>query len=121
MLDVGFAMVRAGSFDNVDRPFDESYGGYVGLTARLHFWEIRDELRVAVHAMMRPPTIGPDFSVGGLFAQLQPGVTASNRLYVQALREGAVSVGPELSSQIEMLLAGPVFVGTLGLSGTIGL
>ena len=121
MLNTGFAMIRSGGIDAMERPFDEAYGAYVGLTARLHFWEIRDELRVAVHGMMRPPTIGLDFSVGGLLAQLEGGVTASNRLYVQALREGVVSLGPELQAQFEVLPAGPVFLWTLGVSGTLGL
>lgn len=121
MLNAGFAMIRSGGLEDVERPFDEAYGAYAGITLRLHFWELRDELRVAVHGMMRPPTIGLDFSVDRLFDGLEPGVTASNRLYLQALREGVVSLGPEVQAQVETLPAGVAFQWTLGVSGTLGL
>jgi len=123
MLNLGFAMTRLGSFDGVERPFSEAYGGYAGVTARLHFWEIRNELRVAVHGMMPPPELTLDlaFSPEQILAGLQFGVTASNRLYIQALREGVVSLGPELMIQYEHLVEGPAIVATLGLSGTLGI
>ena len=123
MLNLGFAMTRLGSFEGVERPFSEAYGGYAGVTARLHFWEIRNELRVAVHGMMPPPELTLDlaFSPEQILAGLQFGVTASNRLYVQALREGVISLGPELVVQYEHLVEGPVFLATLGVSGTLGI
>ena len=61
------------------------------------------------------------FSPEQILAGLQFGVTASNRLYIQALREGVVSLGPELMIQYEHLVEGPAIVATLGLSGTLGI
>lgn len=121
MLDVGFAMHRLSPLDGNDRLIEESYGAYAGLTLRMHFWEIRDELRLAGHAMVDPRDLVLSLDVGSMFEQLRPGFTASNRLYLQALREGAFSVGPELVVSYEGLLAGPVVYATLGLAGTLGL
>ncbi|HJL18101.1 MAG TPA: hypothetical protein RMH99_20730 [Sandaracinaceae bacterium LLY-WYZ-13_1] len=123
MMSVGFAMTRLGAIGGSDGQLQESYGAYAGLAARLHFWEIRDELRVAVHGMMPPPelALSLDFSVDSIFAELTAGVTASNRLYVQALREGPISLGPELLVQVEQLPSGFVVLSTLGVSGTLGI
>ncbi len=123
MLNVGFAMTRLGGNGDGGRAFGEAYGGYAGVTLRLHFWEIRNELRLAVHAMMHPPelVLAPDFDAGSLFEGLTPGVTASNRLYLQVLRDGVVSLGPQLDGQVEMLLEGVALSWTLGVAGTLGL
>jgi len=121
MMDFGFAMHRLGPLGENGREPTESYGGYVGITARMHIWEIRDELRVAVHGMLNPSDFVLSLDVGQMFGQLTVGATVSNRLYLQALREGAFSVGPELVFSYEGLLEGPVVYATLGLSGTLGL
>lgn len=117
MLGAGVAALRLAR----DHAFSEAYGAYAGATLRLRFWEIRDELRVAVHGVTAPPALGPGFGVDQVFAGLRAGVTVENRLYVQALREGVASLGPELIVSFEELLEGPVLVATLGLAGTLGL
>ncbi len=121
MMGVGFAMNRLGPTGENTRQPTESYGGYAGITARVHFWEIRDELRVTVHAMLNPSAFVVSLDLGQMFDQLTVGATISNRLYLQALREGPFSVGPELVVSYEGLLEGPVVYATLGLSGTLGL
>ncbi|MBX3273692.1 MAG: hypothetical protein KF729_25735 [Sandaracinaceae bacterium] len=122
-LGLGFAMNRLGAFDDVERPMSEAYGGYVGLTLRLRVGEVQNDLRVAVHAMMPPPSLALslDFGPEQLFAGLEPGVTASNRLYVQALREGSFSAGPQLDAQLETMFGGVVLLWTLGIAGTLGI
>ena len=119
MLDVGFAMARMGKFDEVACQSSESYDAYAGVTARVHFWEVRDELRIAVHGMTEPPELSLD--VGAMFDGFQAGFTASNRLYVQALREGVVSLGPQLDVEVETLRQGVVVVASLGIAGTLGI
>ncbi|MEZ4340107.1 MAG: hypothetical protein R3B82_26090 [Sandaracinaceae bacterium] len=123
MLDVGFAMTRLGAIDGEGRAFSEAYGAFAGVTARMHFWEIRNELRLAVHAMMHPPelVLSLDFDVGSLFQGLTPGVTASNRLYLQVLREDVISLGPQLDVQVDVLLEGTSVSWNLGIAGTLGL
>jgi len=121
MLNLGFAMHHLSPSDGNDHLRAEEYGAYAGVTLRMHFWEIRNELRLAVHAMLDPRELVFSLDVGAMFEQLQPGFTGSNRLYLQALREGAFSVGPELVVSYEGLLSGPVFYVTLGISGTLGL
>ena len=122
-LGLGFAMNRLGAFDDVERPMSETYGAYVGVTLRLRIGEVQNELRVAAHAMMRPPplVLAPDFDLEQLAAGLAPGITASNRLYLQALREGSFSAGPQLDAQLETMLEGVVLVWTLGIAGTLGI
>jgi len=121
MLSAGFAMHRMSPLDGNETLRFEEYGAYAGLTLRMHVWEIRDELRLAVHAMVDPSDFVLSLDVGSMFEQLEVGFTGSNRLYVQALREDAVSLGPELVVSYEGLLAGPVFYVTLGLAGTLSL
>lgn len=124
MLDLGVAMTRFGPLDEATRAATESYGGYAGVTLRLHLWEIRDELRVAVHAMSHPPSLTLDASgldMDQLLGGITAGATVTNRLYLQALREGPVSLGPELTTQVDVLLEGPVLLMTLGLAGTLGI
>lgn len=121
MLDLGVALVRLGSTELATRPFSESYGGYAGVTLRLRVGEVRDELRVAVHGLAHPPVLGPGFSIDAMVASIAGGVTASNRFYVQVLREGVISLGPEVHAQLEMLLEGLVVVSTVGIAGTLGL
>lgn len=55
-----------------------------------------------------------------MFDGFRTGFTASNRLYVQALREGVVSLGPQLDVQVEYLPEGPVILATLSVAGTFG-
>lgn len=123
MLTVGFAMARLGGFENIERSMAENYGGFVGITLRLHVWEIRDELRIAVHGMLNPADIvlSLDFDVDQALALLEPGVTISNRLYIQVVREGPISAGPQLDVQIEQLFGGLAVYSTLGVGGTLGL
>lgn len=124
MLNLGFAMTRRAGVDGTAVPVSEGYGAYAGVTARLHLWEIRDELRVAVHAMTHPPTLevsADGLNMDALLGGITVGATVSNRLYVQALREGVVSLGPELNAQLDLLLEGPAFQWTLGVAGTLGL
>jgi hypothetical protein len=120
-LSLGFAMVRLGSAPEVERQLSESYGPYAGLTARLRFWEIRDELRVAVHGLVHPSDFGLALDLAPMIEQLALGVTVSNRLYLQALRAGGLSAGPELTIQYEGLLEGEVVFATLGIAGTFAL
>jgi hypothetical protein len=119
MLNLGFAMTRLGGFDAVARQSSETYGAYAGVTARVHFWEVRDELRIAVHAMTEPPELSLD--VGSIFDGFQAGFTASNRLYLQALREGVVSLGPQLDVQVETMARGLVVIASLSIAGTLGI
>lgn len=123
MLNLGFAMTRHGGFDQLERPLTEAYGAYAGVTLRAHFGEFRDELRVAGHAMMVPPELDLELALAPetIFDGLVGGATVSNRMYLQVIREGVISAGPELFLSFEQLVDGPVFQGTLGVSGTLGL
>ncbi len=69
--------------------------------------------------MTPPPELSLD--VGSMFDGFSAGCTVSNRLYVQALREGVVSLGPELAVQVETTDQGPVILATLSVAGTLGL
>jgi hypothetical protein len=123
MLNLGFAMSRHGGYDQVERPLTEAYGGYVGATLRLHVGAVRDELRLAAHAMMTPPepTLELALDPGSVFDGLVFGVTASNRLFVELLSEGPLTLGPELFVSFGQLVDGPLFQATLGLGGVLGL
>ncbi len=123
MLNVGFAMTRFGGYDGVERPLTEAYGAYAGVTGRIHFGPVRDELRIAVHGMTVPPELSLELALEPMqvFDDLVAGVTASNRLYVEVIAEDVITVGPELFVSIEQLVDGPVIQGTLGVSGTLGL
>lgn len=121
VLGIGFAMVHLDPADGSGQPRSELYGAYAGLALRLRLWEIRDELRIAAHAMMPPPDVLAVAGGADVFAGLVGGVTVSNRLYLQALREGPISAGPELFVQVEQLPTGPVVLATLGLTVTLGL
>lgn len=121
MLSVGVAGVRLGPLEGTARALTESYGLYAGLTLRLRLWEIRDELRVAVHGLSQIPEITPELNVALVLEGLEPGVTVQNRMYIQAVRAGSFSFGPELVVSFEQMLGGPVFVSTLGLMGTLGI
>ena len=123
MLNLGFAMTRLGGFDGLERQLTETYGAYAGVVGRLHIGPVRDELRLAGHAMMQPPELSFELALAPetIFDELEGGLTASNRLYVEALREGVISIGPELFFSVEQLVGGPVFQGTLGVSGTLGI
>ncbi|MGE0785109.1 MAG: hypothetical protein AB7S26_05425 [Sandaracinaceae bacterium] len=122
-LNVGFAMTRLGGFEQVARDFTEAYGAFAGVTTRLHIGPVRDELRVAVHAMMAPPelTLALALDPDSIFDQLVPGVTASNRIYLEVLSESVISCGPELFVSFEQLVEGLVMQGTLGVSGTLAI
>lgn len=119
-LGVGFAMIHLAGSGATDQPLDESYGAYAGAALRLRLGPVRDELRIAVHGLLRPPGAAPVTGLGDLFGGFAGGVTGSNRLYVEGLVEGPVSLGPELLVAVEQLHDGPVLLATLGLRGTIG-
>lgn len=117
MIDAGAAVVH---LYRDGQPFSESYGAYAGFTLRLSFWEIRDELRFAVHGITAPPEIDLGFSIDSVVNGLRAGMLIENRFYLQVLREGAASLGPELVVSYEDLLEGPAFTLTLGVSGVLG-
>lgn len=121
IFDVGVAAVRLGSTETVTRSFSESYGAYVGLALHLRAGEVRNDLRLAVHGLVPLPLAGSGFSLDAALASVVGGVTTSNRLYVQSYREGAASAGPELHTQVEMLVEGLVVVTTVGIAGVVGL
>jgi hypothetical protein len=120
MFDLGVIGVRVGRANAGPRPVNEAYGAYLGLTMRLRVGEVRDELRIAAHGMTRPTAFPLGFSVDAMFASMAWGVTASNRFYVQAVRAGPFSMGPEVHVQLEMLVEGMVFTSTVGAAGTLG-
>jgi hypothetical protein len=117
MLGAGAAILR---LSRTGRELSEAYGAYAGATLRVHFWEIRNELRVVVHAITAPPTLSLGFSMDQVFANLRVGTMIENRLYLQALREDVISLGPEIVFSFEDMLEGSVIVMTLGISGQLG-
>ncbi|MFK7991830.1 MAG: hypothetical protein AB8I08_37785 [Sandaracinaceae bacterium] len=121
MLSVGVAGVRLGPLEGTSRQLSESYGFYAGLTLRFRIWEIRDELRIAAHGLSFIPEVTPELNIASVLEELEPGATVQNRMYIQAVRAGAFTFGPELVISFEQMLGGPVFVSTLGLMGGLGI